>query len=122
MSTLTIKLSEEAEATILKRMESSGDTNRSKHVIDGYLNNLGNGNSAIEEVASDVDALGNAVIRTNKLLEQLIGMRDDKVELTVLASIFLMLHQSVAADIRAEVDKYIDSKTVKNFLKTGCAT
>ena len=122
MPTLTIKLTDEAEETILRRMKISGETNKSRHVIDGYLNNFDFGNNSIVEIARNLDELGEAAARTNRLLEQLIGMREDKLELTVLASIFIMLHQSVNPAIRTKVDRYIDSATVEDFLKTGSAT
>ena len=121
MPILTIKLSDEAEETILRRMKHSGETNKSRHVIEGYLANLDFSNDAIVEIARTLDELGEEANRTNRLLEQLIGMRDDKVELSILEAIFLLLYPSVTPVIQAKVNQYVDVSAIEQFLKSGAA-
>lgn len=119
MATLTIRIGDKAEEIIQRRMGRSGDTNKSQHVLAGYLNNSGDGEARMASLEASMQELASLTKQTNNLLERLIAMRTDKVELSILAGVFLMLHKSVTPAVAVNVEQYVSALSVEQFLKAG---
>ncbi len=119
MYALTIKVSKDEEEIILRRMKASGETNRSGHIRRVYFENDGGGEELLGGMKHQLDLLADATMRNQRLLEQMIGIRTDTVDTTMLAALFMLLYPSVTPAVQATVDQYIDVGAIELFLKKG---
>ncbi|WLI87831.1 hypothetical protein Q4S45_13905 [Massilia sp. R2A-15] len=119
MPSLTMKLSAEEEEIILRRMKLNGETNKSAHIKRIYFGNGGGGDFTATDLVRKIDSLADNAHAVTRLIGQLVDVHEAPVALSMSAAILLLLYPSVPPTARAQVDKYIDMRTIEHLLKRG---
>ena len=119
MATLSFKVDAEEEALIRYRMHQGGETNLSVYLRRQCTGGAGAADMThFGRLQAQVNQLTDAVEESQKLIRHMMSMRDDGMELQLLAALYLLLYPSVDRDVQATVDRYLDRNGVENYLKS----
>lgn len=116
MGRITVRFSDDEEATIRHHMKLAGETNISAYVRRVCLEGAHPVNPALGSLHKQVDSLVDVVGRSHKLLGALATQQSENLELKILAGVYMLLYRSVEPAVQALVDVHLDRRAVEAFL------
>lgn len=104
------------EEAIAKRMALRGDTNRSEHFRRAYFDAAGEHEELVGEVRAELRELTEQMRDLRRVAYRQAEQKSSDLELRMLAALLVAVYPSVDKGVQAKIDKYLDMRTIENFL------
>ncbi|WP_139143913.1 hypothetical protein [Janthinobacterium sp. HH102] len=116
MAMISVRLNTEDEEIIRAKMVLTGDTAISTFMRRVSLSTDSADSSGIGALNKQIENLIEGNRQQQKMIREILSHKNDGIELSMLASVFVMLYNSVDESIQHRVNKSIDIRAIESFL------